>query len=188
MTATLAPTQALAEQRVREYADMSRQIARRAWHEGKWPGALEREDLEQIALIELWEVARKAPADMGTGFGGFATRAIRCELIDVHRKFAGKGNVKENVAFPGEFNPEVHDGPVAERASLETLDQIRRAFTKQSFTERQEQIIALLLQGYTQSEIARELGVTAPAIGHTIRQIARRVAPMLDRTPPPPRS
>jgi RNA polymerase sigma factor (sigma-70 family) len=167
---------------------MSRQIARRAWHEGKWPGALEREDLEQIALIELWEVARKAPADMGSGFGGFATRAIRCELIDVHRKFAGKGGIKEHVAFPGEFNPEVHDGPVAERASLETLDQIRRAFIAHEFSERQQHVIARLLEGWTPTEIAKEVGVTSPAIQHTIRQIARRVAPMLDRTPPPPRA
>jgi RNA polymerase sigma factor (sigma-70 family) len=168
------PTPELVEQRMKLCEDLPRHIAWRKF--AGWPASIDVDDLIQVARIELWELARKTPADIPGNFRALATTAMTRQLIDMRRSLLGKEGQRAGVACTFEINHEVMNMPGESRAHFEDLDEIRQAFANVKLSERQQQIVELLFLDYTRSEIASEIGTSVQYVGKAIRTVHAKLA------------
>ncbi len=83
------------ESRVKQYRGLAFALARKSWAIGGYH-AVELSDVEQEAMIALWQAAKVFNADRGIAFSTLATTAIRQDL----RHFRNKGNTKKNRVLP----------------------------------------------------------------------------------------
>ena len=144
-----------------------------------------REELLQVGMLTLWKCCRKFQDDRGNKFSTYACTAIYKAMISYlarEHKHSHRCVSIESVIAVTESGCELcmadtltDNGDIQE--FVETVDCLDRIF--EEFNERNRLILSMLLQGYSQSEIARKIGVTKTTISTAVKGIRERLKMML---------
>jgi RNA polymerase sigma factor (sigma-70 family) len=171
---------------IRQHRDVALRIAR-GWLR-KLPGNVLREDLEQAALIGLWEWKRNHPDETDPGWiGGLHTR-IRGSIVDELRRqdwlprYAHKGAFQLRVLGLDDVDANWDDhwaGPAASADSLETKQAIAKAM-RAPLTGRDAQVVNLIyFRNAKFKDAAAQLGVSEPRISQLHSRAIRKLRAQL---------
>lgn len=136
-----------------------------------------REDLIQIGMFTLWKCCRSYDESKGNKFSTYACasiyRAMISHLAYEHRHTDNTVSMG-SVVCTSEDGDELYlldtiSSQEQPQDSVESSDCLERVLAKLS--EKQKETLCLLLQGYSQIEIARKFGVTKTAVHNIVNRI-----------------
>ena len=133
---------------------------------------LEDEDLAQEALMGLLAAVRTYRPDGGAAFTTYATTCIRNRLLTAVRRNGTRMDHEQSL----EDSPElavVQDDPAQLLMDKEELDDLL-AQMRIHLTDREYQVLMLWMRGFSYTEIAARLGITAKAVDNAIQRIRRK--------------
>ena len=131
------------------------------------------EDLVQEALVGLLAAVRTYRPDGGAAFTTYATTCIRNRLLTVVRRNGIRMDHEQSL----EDSPEVavvQDDPAQLLMDKEELDDLL-AQMRIHLTDREYQVLMLWMRGFSYTEIAARLGITAKAVDNAIQRIRRKI-------------
>lgn len=171
-----APSQQLIDHRIASCMHLADLVGLRYHQRWEWPASVDGDDLKQIARLELWQLAAKAPADMPGSFEALVTSAMKRRIIDERRKLLGKEGKRVGVVCTRELNLEVHDQPDQQRSSFETVDLVRQTLDGAKLTDRERRYIQLVGEDWLSGEIAADMGVAHTYIAKIKESLRRKLA------------
>jgi len=139
-----------------------------------------REDAAQFSVLEALKLAKRHDETISPFRAAMVTRVFRWTMrfFMWERNHAWRQDAyKQGVVHyldPDDFNePTHHEDPLDQLIKKESLGQFEAWMD--SCTRAQKRILNLLYSGKSQTEAAKELGVTTQAINDTLRRIERRL-------------
>ena len=131
------------------------------------------EDLVQEALMGLLAAVRTYRPDGGAAFTTYATTCIRNRLLTAVRRNGIRMDHEQSL----EDSPEVaviHDDPAHLLMYKEELDDLLTQM-RIHLTAMEYQVLMLWMRGFSYTEIAARLGITAKAVDNAIQRIRRKI-------------
>lgn len=131
------------------------------------------EDLAQEALMGLLAAVRTYRPNGGASFTTYATTCIRNRLLTAVRRNGTRMDHEQSL----EDSPEVavvQDDPAQLLMDKEELDDLL-AQMRIHLTDREYPVLMLWMRGFSYTEIAARLGITAKAVDNAIQRIRRKM-------------
>lgn len=135
------------------------------------------EDIQQIARLGLWRACLTFDADRGMQFSTLAYRCMQNEVLQHFRR------EKKNVASSCSIYDLIGD-PEDGLQLIETLASADRAddcistmaYEKAlaSISDRDKRIVKLCIKGFTQKEVAQEVGISRPLVSRIIKHFQQK--------------
>jgi RNA polymerase sigma factor (sigma-70 family) len=134
------------------------------------PEGIDKEDLEQIGMLELWE-AMKVVSDTEEGFSSYCCTRIKREILDYCRKVIAKKRRKLD-----EFDTE----PYSEGIESEVFDSIFLKNIKEKLDSKDyRMLIARYIDNCTWQEIAAGFSITVVEVKSNLQRIRRQLVKTL---------
>lgn len=128
---------------------------------------LDYEDLVQEGTAGLMKAAKRYDSEKDNGFAAFVTPRIHGEIKNALIREANQRNPPDSVSF--DEYPELKDEIVDPSPSVENIvcSNELMAIMNACLTERQQVIITMrYIDDMSQTEVARHLGISQPAVAH----------------------
>ncbi|MCL2492374.1 MAG: sigma-70 family RNA polymerase sigma factor [Coriobacteriia bacterium] len=147
------------------------------------------DDLVQHGYIGLLSAIRTYRLDMGAAFKTYASTCIRNEMISALRSESSKkhGTLTTAASIDDENGTENHQvlsdtAQLTPEERLLALDYSRQlsTFIETKLTEREREVLVRYARGYSYSEIAFQLGITAKAVDGAIQRVRKKMAAGID--------
>lgn len=134
------------------------------------------EDLIQEGMVGLIKAIRDFNPARGTSFSAFAELCIRRRMISAIRIAAGDRHAILNGSLPleeaAQDRPSYEDDPETRLISRETFQE---RMNRCKFTELEEQVLRLYLQGLTRRELGARLCKSQKSIDNAIQRIRKKL-------------
>lgn len=135
------------------------------------------EDLVQVGRIGLLNAIRNYDTSYGTTFITFAYQCIRAELIKYIRPYLAVkrtgGVVSLDLPVPDTENLCIED---ILAASVNVEEEVIANDLLYRLTEKQPEIVKMRLEGYSQPEIARKVGLSQAEISRKLKKLRKKVS------------
>src|SRR5690606_29443173 len=144
------------EAMVKEHQGLVHMVARRY----RIPKGVDYEDLVQVGMIGLLEAIREFDPSLGFKFSTFAVPRINARIYKHIRVLSAakrKGNV---ISIETVVYDDVSLFEIIEEPSANVEDQAVANYIRDQLLKKEPKIVQMKLSGYTQEEIAREIGVS----------------------------
>lgn len=120
------------------------------------------EDLISECHVIVLESIELYNPNKGSGFPNFVKFIIRSKIVDFLRR-----RTRENKLFDYAVDTSLLD------KGIEPTEKLEDRLNIKSLTEREKEIIALILTGESQTDVAKRFGVTKAMIGKILRKCVR---------------
>ena len=135
-------------------------------------------DVGQICLAELWNSAQKYEPGTGVPFANFACTCIYNGLVNYRKHLIRKHKATVSLEYltidlPKDFSDDLIAVEDVEDEVCGLVD-LHECIAR--MPERTRQIIALKVDGYTNVQIAKQLGVTGARVWQLLQDARRKIA------------
>lgn len=135
------------------------------YHVAKLLGVAQDEDLIQDGMVELCRAAISFCENKGAKYSTFAYRCVRNKMLSVIKKRSIESQTgADDVA-------EICNEAIQPEDCID-LWEIQAAIEK--LNKRTKKIVKLLMEGYTQTEIASLLGISRPVVSNTLKKLKNK--------------
>lgn len=138
------------------------------------------DDYRQVGRLAILHACREWDPGRGSSLKSFVINGILMEMRRERFRCEGRTHRRGIVRHPGPL-PTDDDGEIIEMPDIHAPDPEQHARFRElvarlfdGASERERAIVALLASGETQSEVARDLGVTRKRVRQILRRIVKR--------------
>lgn len=135
------------------------------YHIAKVLNAAQDEDLIQDGMVALCKAANTYCAGRGVKYSTYAYRCVRNEMLTSIRRTSEETHLsldEKRIKSEGAGEPENY------------IDRWEAQGEFNKLNERTRKIVKLKIEGYTQKEITKLLGLTASAVSNVLRKIKKK--------------
>jgi RNA polymerase sigma factor (sigma-70 family) len=123
-----------------------------------WFVGIHYDDLNQVALLGLWNASVKFDDSKGLAFSTFAVPIIRRKIARYIHSWSRHKNVSREIKLVSIEEPITEDLTIADTLEYTPPEDVSWIFTDTRLDERRKLVIKLKLEGYSLSEIGKKMG------------------------------
>ena len=144
--------------------------------DGRFVNQSMEEDLIQIGMVALWKCCLRFNPDLGVQFSTYAYNAIQKSMMCVSIRENKKASIFVSLSQPIQDDFEecslTFEEVIASSVDIGAETEINSVVDQLStgINSTAQKVIALLREGYSQIDIARELHITRSAVGKIVKK------------------